>query len=64
MYSFLDLASDVLKEASSPLTYQEIWDIGKEKGLTDKIKTSGKHHGKASVRSFMLKYVTTKTLDS
>jgi uncharacterized protein len=42
VYSFLDLAFDVLKAASSPLTYQEVWQIGKEKGLTDEIKTSGK----------------------
>ena len=28
-YSFLDLAFDVLKAAASPLTYQEIWQIGK-----------------------------------
>jgi len=42
VYSFLDLAFDVLKTASSPLTYQEVWQIGKEKGLTDKIKTTGK----------------------
>lgn len=41
-YSFLDLAYDVLKAAVNPLTYQEIWQVGKEKGLTDKIKTSGK----------------------
>ncbi len=42
VYSFLDLAYEVLKRSSQPLTYQEIWQIGKEKGLTDKIKTSGK----------------------
>ncbi|MDZ7696313.1 MAG: HTH domain-containing protein [Deltaproteobacteria bacterium] len=41
-YSFLNLAYDVLKAATQPLTYQEVWQIGKEKGLTDKIKTSGK----------------------
>lgn len=41
-YSFLDLAYDVLKAAVSPLTYQEIWQVGKDNGLTDKIKTSGK----------------------
>jgi hypothetical protein len=41
-YSFLDLAYDVLRETLVPLTYQELWQIGKEKGLTDKIKTSGK----------------------
>jgi len=42
VYSFLDLAYDVLKTATQPLTYQEVWQIGKEKGLADKIKTSGK----------------------
>lgn len=41
-YSFLDLAYDVLRETLVPLTYQEIWQIGKDKGLTEKIKTSGK----------------------
>jgi hypothetical protein len=41
-YAFLDLAYDVLKEASRPLTYQEVWEVGKEKSLTSKIKTSGK----------------------
>jgi uncharacterized protein len=41
-YSFLDLAYDVLKETPKPLTYQEIWEVGKEKGLTNKIMTSGK----------------------
>lgn len=41
-YSFLDLAYDVLKADNQPLTYQEVWQVGKEKGLTDKIKTSGK----------------------
>lgn len=42
VYSFLELAYDVLKTATSPLTYQEVWQIGTEKGLADKIKTSGK----------------------
>jgi len=42
MYSFLDLAYDVLKVATNPLTYQEVWQVGKGKGLTEKIKTSGK----------------------
>jgi len=41
-YSFLDLAYDVLKAGTQPLTYQEIWQAAKEHGLTDKIKTSGK----------------------
>lgn len=42
IYSFLDLAFDVLKGTPQPLTYQEVWQVGKEKGFTDKIKTSGK----------------------
>jgi len=42
VYSFLDLAYDVLKVATQPLTYQEVWLAGKEAGYTDKIKTSGK----------------------
>ncbi len=41
-YSFLDLAYDVLKQTTKPLTYQEIWQTGKDKGFADKIKTSGK----------------------
>lgn len=41
-YSFLDLAEDVLKVSSKPLTFQEIWQIGKDKGLVNKIKTTGK----------------------
>jgi hypothetical protein len=41
-YSYLDLASDVLKTAKQPLIYQEIWEIAKTSGLSGKIKTSGK----------------------
>jgi len=41
-YSFLDLAYDVLKSASQPLTYQEVWQAGREEGLAEKIKTTGK----------------------
>jgi len=41
-YSFLDLAYDVLKQTSTPMTYQEIWGAGKDSGLAAKIKTSGK----------------------
>lgn len=41
-YSFFDLAYDVLKQSTKPLTYQEIWEVGKDKGFVDKIKTSGK----------------------
>jgi hypothetical protein len=41
-YSYLELAYDVLQGSSQPLTYQEIWAVGEETGLADKIKTSGK----------------------
>jgi hypothetical protein len=41
-YSFLYLASEVLKTAKHPLIYQEIWEMAKASGLTLKIKTSGK----------------------
>ncbi|MDS4022884.1 MAG: HTH domain-containing protein [Candidatus Competibacter sp.] len=42
IYSYLDLAKDVLASADKPLTYQEVWEAGKAQGLTNKIKTSGK----------------------
>jgi len=41
-YSFLDLAYDVLKQSPKPLTYQEVWQIGQERGLTQKLGTTGK----------------------
>lgn len=41
-YSFLDLAEEVLKSASVPLTYQQCWEEGQAKGLTSKVKTKGK----------------------
>ena len=41
-YSFLDLAYDVLKQTKKPLTFQEIWQAGDEKRLTDKLETVGK----------------------
>ncbi|MGA2060132.1 MAG: HTH domain-containing protein [Thermoguttaceae bacterium] len=41
-YSFLDLAYDVLKQAVKPLTYQEIWQVAQEKGLSTKVETAGK----------------------
>jgi hypothetical protein len=41
-YSFLDLAYDVLKQAAQPMIYQEIWQIGHNKGLTAKLGTTGK----------------------
>ncbi len=41
-YSFLDLACDILRIGSTPLTFQEIWNVAVEKGLAAKVKTSGK----------------------
>lgn len=41
-YSFMDLAFDVLKDAAHPLTYQEIWQAGKQAGFATKVRTSGK----------------------
>ncbi len=41
-YSFIDLAFDVLKSATHPLTYQEIWQTGQLAGLTDRLRTAGK----------------------
>jgi hypothetical protein len=42
VYSFLDLAEDVLKSASAPLTYQQCWDEAQAKRLTARVKTKGK----------------------
>ncbi len=41
-FTFIDYAIDVLSDADKPLTYQEIWDIGLEKNLEKKLKTTGK----------------------
>ncbi|MCK4716443.1 MAG: hypothetical protein KAT54_06520, partial [Candidatus Marinimicrobia bacterium] len=41
-YSFLELAVDVLKKAETPLTYQQIWEEGKNAGLATNVKTKGK----------------------
>lgn len=41
-YAFIDLAYDVLKQSVKPLTYQEIWQIGQEKGFAKNIRTSGR----------------------
>lgn len=41
-YSSLDLAYDVLKQAATPLTYQEVWQEASERGLSNKVQTSGK----------------------
>lgn len=41
-FSFLDLAHEILLQATEPMTYQEIWQTAIDKGLASKIKTSGK----------------------
>lgn len=41
-YTFLDLAKDVLELGNRPLTITQIWNIGEQNGLTDKIGSSGK----------------------
>ena len=41
-YTFLDLAEDVLKDTPKPLTFQEIWTLGEEKGLAAKLASLGK----------------------
>ena len=41
-YSFFQLAEDVLKRADAPLTFQQIWEVGKSSGLAAKLKTKGK----------------------
>lgn len=41
-YRFVDYAEDVLKKASKPLTYQEIWELGIDLGIRKKLETEGK----------------------
>lgn len=41
-YSFLDLAEEVLKSTTVPLSYQQCWKEGQVKGLNKKVKTKGK----------------------
>jgi uncharacterized protein len=41
-YSFLDLAYDVLKNASGPMVYQEIWQAAVEAGLSSRLDSTGK----------------------
>ncbi len=42
VYSFLDVAKDVLRKADKPLTYQEVWQKAVEMGITKKLRTVGK----------------------
>ncbi len=41
-YSFLDLAYDVLKQASQPLTFQQVWEAAAERGFEKKLGSTGK----------------------
>lgn len=41
-YSFLDLAHEVLLSAPQPMIYQEIWGAAEQKGLNEKLGTTGK----------------------
>ena len=41
-FTFLDFASEILKSASKPMTYQEIWECGKASGLDAKLAITGK----------------------
>jgi uncharacterized protein len=41
-YTFLDFAQEVLKTAPKPLTFQEIWEVGKEEKINSKLSISGK----------------------
>ena len=41
-YTFLDLADEVLKNATTPLTRREIWDQAKQSGLDKKVSAGGK----------------------
>ena len=63
-YSYLDLATDVLKAAKQPLIYQEIWEAAKTSGLSAKIKTSGKHPGRRLGLNCMWMFGTTQIQSS
>jgi len=41
-YTFLDFAEEILNSAPKPMTYQEIWSTGLERGLASKLSISGK----------------------
>ena len=41
-YTFLDFAEEVLKSALKPITFQEIWQTGKDNGFVSKLSISGK----------------------
>ena len=41
-YTFLDFSQEILQSASNPMTFQEIWEFGKESGLDSKLAITGK----------------------
>jgi hypothetical protein len=41
-YTFLSFAEEVLQVVPKPLTFQEIWSTGEEKGLVSKLASIGK----------------------
>lgn len=41
-YTFLDFSEDILKTVPKPLTFQEIWDIGRNSDFINKLTISGK----------------------
>jgi hypothetical protein len=41
-YTFLDFAQDVLQVAPKPLTFQEIWTAGQDRGFVSKLAFWGK----------------------
>lgn len=40
--TFLELAKQILQEAKQPMTYQQIWDMATQKGLTQSLESAGK----------------------
>ena len=41
-YTLFDMAKEVLRKTKCPMTYQDIWEMGKTLGLTDRLSISGK----------------------
>lgn len=40
--TFLELAKQILQQAKQPMTYQQIWDLAAQKGLTQSLDSTGK----------------------
>lgn len=53
-YTFFNLAYDVLKQANTPLSIQEIWENANKMGLVGKLSSSGKTP---------YKYIVSNTID-